>query len=257
MNFVPSEDVRAELLASVTDTFERRFYEPTLHGVALRQLLTEQQAELLTSQTFSRNLNALLITINAYPIEFFHESERRIGLWKAIQCSFHRWNGHWIFQDVLPDGWADRAGVQPGAELLAVDGQDVNGTEIPKFVLSSQVKVAFQNPQGKPQHFTFDPTAKEDEDSHRYVTHKTLEPGIGYLRISKFPGVLGMGVAQATDQAIEALNRPHVLIVDMRGNLGSVGAVLVQPEMERARSPLVSIPPFRRGFSRHRSPSIR
>jgi hypothetical protein len=32
----------------------------------------------------------------------------------------------------------------------------------------------------------------------------------------------------------------------------SVGAsVLVQPEMEKRRSPLVSIPPFGRGFSRH------
>ena len=47
MNFVPSGDIRAELLASVTDAFERRFYEPTLHGVALRKLLTEQQPELL------------------------------------------------------------------------------------------------------------------------------------------------------------------------------------------------------------------
>jgi hypothetical protein len=29
-------------------------------------------------------------------------------------------------------------------------------------------------------------------------------------------------------------------------------SVLVQPEMERGRSPLVSIPPFGRGFLRHR-----
>jgi hypothetical protein len=27
-----------------------------------------------------------------------------------------------------------------------------------------------------------------------------------------------------------------------------MGGVLVQPEMEKGRSPLVSIPPFRRGF---------
>jgi hypothetical protein len=33
--------------------------------------------------------------------------------------------------------------------------------------------------------------------------------------------------------------------------------VLVQREMERGRSPLVSIPPFGRGFSRHRGLSIR
>jgi hypothetical protein len=33
--------------------------------------------------------------------------------------------------------------------------------------------------------------------------------------------------------------------------------VLVQPEMEKRRSPLVSIPPFGRGFSRHMGLSIR
>jgi hypothetical protein len=33
--------------------------------------------------------------------------------------------------------------------------------------------------------------------------------------------------------------------------------VLVQPEMERGRSPLVSIPPRGRGFSRHRGLPIR
>jgi len=32
--------------------------------------------------------------------------------------------------------------------------------------------------------------------------------------------------------------------------VGGAG-VLVQPEMEKRRSPLVSIPPFGRGFSRH------
>src|SRR5207302_9231482 len=32
---------------------------------------------------------------------------------------------------------------------------------------------------------------------------------------------------------------------------GCLAAVLVQPEMEKRRSPLVSIPPFGRGFSRH------
>jgi hypothetical protein len=36
-----------------------------------------------------------------------------------------------------------------------------------------------------------------------------------------------------------------------------VWGVLVQHEMERGRSPLVSIPPFGRGFSRHEGLSIR
>ena len=33
---------------------------------------------------------------------------------------------------------------------------------------------------------------------------------------------------------------------------GAIASVLVQPEMERGRSPLVSIPPLGRGFPRHR-----
>ena len=36
-----------------------------------------------------------------------------------------------------------------------------------------------------------------------------------------------------------------------------ISQVLVQPEMEKRRSPLVSIPPFGRGFSRHEGLSIR
>ena len=40
-------------------------------------------------------------------------------------------------------------------------------------------------------------------------------------------------------------------------NIGCRRVVLVQPEMERWRSPLVSIPPFGRGFSRHEGLPIR
>jgi hypothetical protein len=41
-------------------------------------------------------------------------------------------------------------------------------------------------------------------------------------------------------------------IEQTRERLKGLRYVLVQPEMERGRSPLVSIPPFGRGFSRHR-----
>jgi hypothetical protein len=40
--------------------------------------------------------------------------------------------------------------------------------------------------------------------------------------------------------------------IHLEGRLLAPGTVLVQPEMERGRSPLVSIPHFGRGFSRHR-----
>jgi carboxyl-terminal processing protease len=225
MPFEPSADIRKQLIEEVVTTCERRFYDPALHHVRLRELLEQEQDRLLASTAFSRDLNAVLAQLNAYPVEFGHESERRVGLWKAIQCSFHPWNGGWMFQDVMPDGHADRAGVRPGAQLLAVDGITTTDDDIPRFrPTTGIVKVTFQNPRGSSQSFEFNPTAKQDDSNTRFVTHKLLESGVGYIRISKFLGIVGIDVARATDAAVRALRKPSVLIVDMRGNLGSVGA---------------------------------
>jgi C-terminal processing protease CtpA/Prc len=225
MPFEPTAETRKELIEAVVSTCERRFYDPALHHVPLRDILKQEEPRLLGTPSFTRDLNGALAQLNAYPIEFGHESERRVGLWKAIQCSFHRWNGEWMFQDVLPDGHADRAGVRPGARLLAVDGTTVDDSDIPRFrPTTGNVNVTFQNPAGPSQTFEFAPSAKQDDSNTRFVTHKLIEPGIGYIRVSKFLGILGIDVARATDAAIRALGKPAVLIIDMRGNLGSVGA---------------------------------
>ncbi len=42
-----------------------------------------------------------------------------------------------------------------------------------------------------------------------------------------------------------------VMLAALMARSGGRSIVLVQPEMEKRRSPLVSIPPFGRGFSRH------
>jgi carboxyl-terminal processing protease len=225
MPFEPTPETRKQLIEAVVSTCERRFYDPALHHVPLRDILKEQEPRLLATSSFTRDLNGVLAQLNAYPIEFGHESERRVGLWKAIQCSFHRWNGGWMFQDVLPDGHADRSGVRPGARLLAVDGTTVDDSDIPRFrPTTGNVNVTFQNPAGPPETFEFAPAAKQDDSNTRFVTHKLIEPGIGYIRVSKFLGILGIDVARATDAAVRALRKPAVLIIDMRGNLGSVGA---------------------------------
>ena len=64
---------------------------------------------------------------------------------------------------------------------------------------------------------------------------------------------------------IQTQNRAYVLVKEHDGNVLLSGhpefcpspTVPVQPELESERSPLVSIPPFGRGFSRHRGLPIR
>ena len=222
-SFAPLEDVRRELIETIVTTCERRFYDPHLHGISVRDVLGREQSRLLRTSTFTADINELLAGLEAYPIEFGSESERRIGLWKAIKCSFFRWRGAWIFQDVLIGGHARNAGIRSGAKLLAVDGVEVDG-QTPRFQPGESVSVTFQNPGERDETFTFNPSEKEDEDKTQYVEHRRLDDRIGYIRISKFPGILGIGVAREIDAAIGDLRNPDVLIVDMRGNLGSVGA---------------------------------
>ena len=120
-SFAPAEEVRKQLITKLITTCEQRFYDPALHGVSIRDILTGEQSRLLRTSTFTSDINHLLSSLKAYPVEFGHETERRIGLWKSIKCSFFRWNGAWIFQDVLVGGHAMTAGIRSGATLLAVD----------------------------------------------------------------------------------------------------------------------------------------
>ncbi len=163
-SFTPPEDVRRQLIETVVTTCEQRFYDPQLHGVSVRDLLGREQSRLLRTSTFTADINKLLAGLEAYPVEFGHESERRVGLWKAIKCSFFRWNGAWIFQDVLVGGHARAAGVRPGATLIAIDDAEASDSDIPRFKPSARVKVTFKNPGESEQSFEFDPTEKEDEN---------------------------------------------------------------------------------------------
>jgi carboxyl-terminal processing protease len=225
MAFEPSEDTRTQILENVISTCEKRFYDPQFHGTDFRSLFNNgTKARLRKTARFTADLNKILATLRAYPLEFFHESERRVALAKTIWCSFHAYRSRWIFQDVLPDGLADKAGVVAGATLLAIDGQPLDSSAVPRFQPSTKTTVQFENPGALPVTFTFSSSIKESEQSIRYVTARKITSRIGYIRISKWPGALGIDVAQATDTAIRRLNKPYALIIDLRGNLGSAGA---------------------------------
>jgi C-terminal processing protease CtpA/Prc len=47
-----------------------------------------------------------------------------------------------------------------------------------------------------------------------------LSDGIGWFKVTKFPGAVGVDIANQIDRAIRELNGCHRLIVDLRGNAG-------------------------------------
>jgi len=47
-----------------------------------------------------------------------------------------------------------------------------------------------------------------------------LHDGVGWLKVTKFPGTVGIDIAKEIDRAIQELNGCNRLIVDLRGNAG-------------------------------------
>jgi hypothetical protein len=88
VSFSPATHERVELLSSIAATFSGGVYEPSVHGIDLKAHFEEKQFRLLETDYFSRDINAILSEVDAYPTEFFHESERRLGLWKPSGQAF-------------------------------------------------------------------------------------------------------------------------------------------------------------------------
>lgn len=225
----PSQEQRKEIIETLLQTFERRFYDPKLHGVDLRARVSSQFEELLRTSDFISAMAGVLAEVRAHPTDFFHETERRSPLGKLIKATFHEVNGNGsplMFQDILTDGPAHRAGVETGAILLKVNGHTADASEVPSVTLNRPVSIEFQNPNAKPQSFEFalPPPGSKQRDTTRYLTFSKPEPSVGYIRISLFPGILGIDIAKDTDRAVKSLRDTKALIVDLRGNLGSAGA---------------------------------
>jgi hypothetical protein len=80
-------------------------------------------------------------------------------------------------------------------------------------------------------------------------------------RHNRHQAITELAESQASDQTIMSIaghvspsmlaHYSHVRLEAKRHALDALSSVLAQREMEKRRSPLVSIPPFGRGFSRH------
>ena len=103
--FNPTEQARNGLLALIPATFTARFYEPSMHCVNLNARFESEHSRLMQSDRFSNDVNAVLTEVNAYPIEFFHETERRTGLWKTIGVSFFHGTAPGYFRTCWRTAW--------------------------------------------------------------------------------------------------------------------------------------------------------
>jgi C-terminal processing protease CtpA/Prc len=129
----------------------------------------------------------------------------------------------WMFQDVHEGGPAQLAGIKPGDLLLRVDEQGSRPPDAPAFPMGAVSRLLVRNASGNDRIIEItvsDPKSKKHPVIvPKLVSAKILDGGVGYLKVSMFPGVIGIDVANQISAAMGEMN-PDRVIVDLRGNTG-------------------------------------
>lgn len=219
---------RRTALDAVLRAVETKFMGPDVDTSSLRATHEAAVVEAGSALDFETAMNAMLRDLGVSHTGFFHESAPRAAGRVAIAATFTKAatpdGERWVFQDVHPGGAAATAGIRPGDVLLSVAGKELTPPTATPFTLGERYEVVLRRPDGS----TASPTLAVPHPKNKrqpvvvpdqVVTATKLEGGIGYLRVSMFPGVLGMDVARDMSRAVDELACDR-LIVDLRGNTG-------------------------------------
>lgn len=222
-HFNPSADERREIIAAAAGIFKQRFYSPTLDGLDLHTALAEWMPELLATHAFAAELTAVFARSGAKPIEVFHESDRKVALARFLKATlFETPEREYVFRDVLVGGRAREDGIESGDRLISVNGMPPHSEEVRVHALSA-LEIVVEGKDGRTRSLSYPAPSTLKARREKNVEFRKLSDGIGHIRIASWPGILGIEIARETDAAIRALKCKR-LIIDLRGNFGSVGA---------------------------------
>jgi carboxyl-terminal processing protease len=222
---------RKKLLDKVTSLVQRKHFNPALHGLDWPRLVETRRERILSAPTddaFEKEMDDLVRQLKTSHTGFLHRQSRRVPARNAISATFQRWavdgSECWMFQDVHPGGAAFNAGVQPGDVLLTVGDRPVAPPQQPEFGLGESTSMTVRNRDGKTIRFPLElPSLKSKRiaiSTPQPVLFNKISDGIGYLKVTMFPGAVGIDVAADIDKAIQSFNDCNKLIIDLRGNTG-------------------------------------
>ena len=222
---------RKKLLDKVASLVEKKHFNPGLHGVNWRQLVEGRRQRILSAQTddaFEKEMDDLVRQLKTSHTGFLHRRSRRVPARNAISATFQRWmvagSESWMFQDVHPGGAAFNAGVQPGDVLLTVGDRTVAPPEQPEFGLGESTSMTVRKRDGTTIRIPLQLPGLESKrvaiSTPQPVLYSTLPNGIAYLKVTMFPGAIGIDVAADIDKGLDSFKDCSKLIIDLRGNTG-------------------------------------
>lgn len=222
---------RTEVFENVRKAVAKKIFAPGFDPAAWASLAEARREQILRADTveeFEQEVRDLLAQLKISHITFFHRSLLKIPPQYAIGATFQREqvNGaaHWMFQDVHEGSPPNQAGIQPGDLLLEIEGSPVAPPEPPAFRMGGFCEVGIEKLNGERTAVKLGvplPSSKWHPIVRpRLVSWSKPQPGIGLLKVTGFPGQVGIDVAKQIDHAISELRGCDRLIIDLRGNPG-------------------------------------
>jgi carboxyl-terminal processing protease len=223
---------RKNIFERVEKLVRTKYFDPTYNGRNWSELVQKHEPRIVAStddEVFETEVNLLLHELGTSHTRFFNPQTRIPGD-SSINATFRSLSTEagprWAFQDIQPGGPAERAGIKPGDLLLAIDNAVIAPPTAPDFRMGSSATLALIHRNGTEREVKLTiNTAKPKYPDCPYtepqnVFASVLDSGIGYLKVSMFPGIIGVELAREVDGAIEKLRECDRLIVDLRGNPG-------------------------------------
>ena len=248
---------RETVLRKIQRLVSEKYFDPRFDETVWDRIVETHRKAIVEAQTeaaFERAVAAMLAEMAPSPLALLSD-RTMIAPPNAINASFFvraiDGEPHWVFKDILPGGVAAQAGIKAGDVLLAIGGEPVRPSlsdgapAAPSFEM--QHEFSFDVLRGDPPEElrlelkTQAPKYKDNPYSEPSALTTGEQTGnIAYLRVSLFPGAIGIDFANELDSIFTGrFKNADRLIIDMRGNPGGgIGGLTLMSYLTPDRRPI-------------------
>ena len=243
---------REQLLQKIDRSVREKFYDPQFNGKNWEAIVRQHRGRVVDADTdtaFEAAVADMLKELGSSGLGLLGPYTA-ITPRSSINASFRAvpTNGdgtRWVFQDVLPEGVAERSVIKPGDALIAIAGTEIAPPNAPAFEMGRRTEITISR-KGQRQVVQIDlATQKPKYRSNPYSEPKSvaaslIDGSIANLKISLFPGQVGIDFANEVTTAFERqFNDANSLLIDLRGNPGGgIGGLRVMSYLTADKVPI-------------------